>query len=296
MRRTESPSIDGLAPPAVSITILRLAGCLVLRSYSGASVRSVIDPSHVRVPEHAHDWPVLSLFVIGSYLNETEVGETFIAGPSAILYRAGARHRNTTWAVGFEQIEIEFDPAWLGTRLAAPRPVTLWVGGQVGSEARDLARTCATESCEERLRAALQRFLSRTSPETARAPARWIGTMTHRLGEDTTLRVADLALEARRHPSWVGSAYRRATGERLQEAAARLRVERATCLLRETSQALSSIALEAGFCDQSHMNRSFRRVLGRSPAAVREERREFRDSRPPVPRREASDTRRNIAR
>jgi hypothetical protein len=40
------------------------------------------------VPEHAHDWPVLSLFVIGGYSNRTEIGETFIAAPSAILYRA----------------------------------------------------------------------------------------------------------------------------------------------------------------------------------------------------------------
>ena len=33
---------------------------------------------------------------------------------------------------------------------------------------------------------------------------------------------------------------------------------------------------EAGFCDQSHMSRVFRRVLGRSPSAVRDDRREFR--------------------
>ena len=83
----------------------------VLPSFSGACVRRVIDRSLARVPEHAHDWPVLSLFVIGSYLNETEVGTRFICGPSAVFYRAGARHRNATAAVGFEQIEIEFDPS-----------------------------------------------------------------------------------------------------------------------------------------------------------------------------------------
>jgi AraC-like DNA-binding protein len=46
--------------------------------------------------------------------------------------------------------------------------------------------------------------------------------------------------------------------------------------LRETSQPYASIALESGFCDQSHMNRTFRRVLGRSPAAVRDDRWGFR--------------------
>jgi transcriptional regulator GlxA family with amidase domain len=98
------------------------------------------------------------------------------------------------------------------------------------------------------------------------------------LREDATLKISDLAIEAHRHPSWVGSVYRQAIGEGLQETASRLRVERATRLLRETGQPFSSIALEAGFCDQSHMNRTFQRILRRSPAAVREDRRDFRPS------------------
>jgi len=250
----------------------------VLRSFSGACIRRVIDRSYACVPEHAHAWPVLSLFVIGSYLNETEVGEKFISGPSAVLYRAGARHRNTTAAVGFEQIEIEFDPSWLGRGLLPGVPVMLWVGGRVGREVRYLARACEVETSENRVREALQRFLERASREPEREPASWIGTITRRLSEDTSLTVSDLALQACRHPSWVGTAYRQATGEGLQETAARYRVERATRLLRESCEPLSSIALEAGFCDQSHMNRTFRRVLGRSPATVREDRRGFRQT------------------
>jgi AraC family transcriptional regulator len=228
------------------------------------------------VPEHAHDWPVLSLFVMGSYWNETEVGETFICGPSAVFYRAGAAHRNTTAAVGFEQIEIEFDPTWLGRRLVPTLPVVRWVGGRAGSDTRYLAHACAAETSENRLRAALQRFLASRPPECE--PPSWIGTVSRRLREDTTLKISDLAREANRHPSWVGSAYKYASGEGLQETAARFRVERAARLLRETVQPYACIALEAGFCDQSHMNRTFRRVLGRSPAAVREERRDFRQT------------------
>ena len=250
----------------------------MLRSFSGASVRRVTDRSHACVPEHAHDWPVLSLFVIGSYLNETEIGQKFIAGPSAVFYRAGAAHRNTIAAVGFEQVEIEFDPVWLGRSLLPAVPVALWIGGRVGREARVLARACEAETSGERLRAALQHFLEGASQQPQREPAKWIGTITRRLTEDTTLRIGDLAREASRHPSWVGSAYRHATGEGLQETTARFRVERAARLLRETREPCAAIALEAGFCDQSHMNRTFRRVLGRSPAAVRDDRRQFRQT------------------
>ncbi|HEY6922715.1 MAG TPA: helix-turn-helix domain-containing protein, partial [Steroidobacteraceae bacterium] len=100
--------------------------------------------------------------------------------------------------------------------------------------------------------------------------------LTHRLSADSTLRIGDLARGACRHPSWLGSAYRQATGEGLQQTAARFRVERAARLLRESDQPYAGVAFEAGFCDQSHMNRTFRRLLGRSPATVRDERHDFR--------------------
>lgn len=35
----------------------------MLHEFSGASIRRVVDRSGARVPEHAHDWPLLSLFV-----------------------------------------------------------------------------------------------------------------------------------------------------------------------------------------------------------------------------------------
>jgi AraC family transcriptional regulator len=248
----------------------------MLRKLSGATVRRVIDLSHARIPEHAHDWPVLSIFVLGGYSNQTELGEMAIAGPSAVLYRAGAAHRNIVGSAGFEQIEIEFEPAWIGCSLIPDAPVSRWLGGHTGAEARTLAHLCGQEEDEENLRAALQRFLQRASSRTAHDPPVWVGKATQRLSGDPTLRVGDLADDMRRHPSWLGTAYRRATGEGLLETAARFRVEHAARLLRETDQLGACIALEAGFCDQSHMSRTFRRLLGRLPSEVRDDRSGFR--------------------
>lgn len=248
----------------------------LLQSFSGASVRRVVDRSHARVPEHAHDWPVLSIFVMGGYWNQTELGERFIAGPSAILYRAGSSHRNIIGSLGFEQIEIEFDATWLGRALIPDAPVSQWVGGPAGAAARALAQLCVPGTNEECLRAALQRFVERAGSEPRPDPPGWVGRITRRLGENANLRVTELAQAVGRHPSWVGTAYRQVIGEGLLETAARLRIERAARLLRETDQPCARIAAEAGFCDQSHMNRTFRRVLGRLPSAVREERRDFR--------------------
>jgi AraC-like DNA-binding protein len=228
------------------------------------------------VPEHAHDWPVLSLFIIGSYWNTTEFGATFIGGPSAILYRAGAAHRNAVAADGFEQIEIEFDPRWLGSAPLPDAPVSRWLGGGMGAEARALAHTCSGELPEEQLRTSLRGFFEKTNSATEHAVPYWLGTIHRLLRENTSLNVSDLARLVARHPSWLGTAYRLATGEGLMESAARFRVERAARLLRETDISMAGIAAEAGFCDQSHMTRTFRRVLGRLPTAVRNDRQSFR--------------------
>jgi transcriptional regulator GlxA family with amidase domain len=57
----------------------------------------------------------------------------------------------------------------------------------------------------------------------------------------------------------------------MAEAQRRRRVEAASRLLRFSTQPLAEIAIAAGFFDQSHMNRCFGAVLGRTPLAVRAE-------------------------
>ena len=96
--------------------------------------------------------------------------------------------------------------------------------------------------------------------------------------EDPAVKVRDLARDLGRHPAWLGAAYARAMGESLPAAAARFRVERAAQLLRETQQPSALIAASAGFCDQSHMIRTFHRVLRRTPSEVRSERNQLRPS------------------
>ncbi|HEY1773325.1 MAG TPA: helix-turn-helix transcriptional regulator [Gammaproteobacteria bacterium] len=247
----------------------------MLQEFSGATVRRTLDRSRAEVPEHAHDWPLLSLFVIGSYSNHTEIGERSISGPSAVFYPAGAAHRNTAGPDGFEQIEIEFDPTWLRDVRLPAGPVLRWTGSRGGAETRALVAACNRGLSEAQLLAALRRFLESVPAESGLGPA-WLDGVTRQFRDDPTRKVSDLAREAGLHPSWLGTAYRRATGEGLLDAAARFRVEHATRMLRETDAPFSGIAMDAGFCDQSHMIRTFRRVLGRLPSAVREDRSLFR--------------------
>jgi AraC family transcriptional regulator len=250
---------------------------MLLHEFTGAVVSRTIDRSHAQVPEHAHDWPMLSLFVLGAYSNRSEAGERYVCGPSAVLYGAGARHANTVAADGFEQIEIEFDPKWLRFSGLPLVPVAHMTGGRIGAATRAMVRTCGEALEENGFATALRRFLTIAGAHSRGSRPAWVDRVTRRLRQDLALSVNDLAREVDRHPSWLGTAYRGAVGEGILETAARLRVEHAARLLRETELSYCEIANDAGFCDQSHMYRSFRRVLDRLPSAVRNERSGFRD-------------------
>lgn len=248
----------------------------MLSDFTGVRVRRVLDPSRAVVAEHAHDWPMISLYVMGGYRNITDGGEREIASPSMVFYRPGAAHCNVAGDTGFEQIEIEFDPSWLGPSALPPEEVLVREGGSCGTLARSVAIQCGAGISEAGLRNSIQHLINIARFEPTRPVSTWIDTVTNSLRADPGRRIADLAREVGRSPAWIGPAYRSRVGEGLLEVAARFRVERATQLLRESDETLCAIAIEAGFSDQSHMTRTFRRVLGRLPTVVRKDRQFFR--------------------
>ena len=254
----------------------RIANMSVLHNFGGACVRRVIDPSRAVVAEHAHAWPMISLYVMGGYRNVTECGEHDIAGPSMVFYGSRVAHRNVVGEMGFEQIEIEFDPRWLDASALPSQGHLLRVGGTCGAFARSLTEACAARLAETDLRNAIRQLFSIALRETDARRSTWASEITARLRSDPCRPISELAREVGRSPAWIGPAYRQTSGEGLQQAAARFRVERAARLLRESEQSFAAVAAEAGFCDQSHMNRTFRRLLGRSPTVIRAERETFR--------------------
>ena len=66
--------------------------------------------------------------------------------------------------------------------------------------------------------------------------------------------------------SYFSHAFRRSVGWTPHAHVLRLRLERAMTLMAHTEAALADVALAAGFADQSHMSRAFRRLTGVTPA------------------------------
>jgi AraC family transcriptional regulator len=243
-----------------------------IRACSGAiATRVVSGPSED--PAHHHEWPVLSIHVVGEMTKLSDEGATIISSPCAVLHAAGASHANIVGEQGWEQIDIVFDPAWLrqNSNLSFVG-VPCWIGGATALAGRRLARLwCSETSGEDDLRRATREFLQCAANAAPRRRPRWLSEVLDTIKQRPELTARHLASLAGCSPEWLTQAFRVVTGEGLREASARIRIEKASVLLRTTSRPAAEIALEAGFCDQSHMSRCFKAVLGRTPSQVRSE-------------------------
>jgi len=246
-----------------------------MHAFAGAKAVRIVHPGGQSIGEHRHDWPCLTLHALGEFQESFDGGEARIAGPAALLHPAGAAHADEIGATGLETVSIAFDPRWLGRnqgdiRVARSR---CWRGGRVAAAAlrlaadwarKDLGETAAATATANFLRFAL-------AQEDAPGP-QWLEPLVRRLEEDGAAETRTLARTLSLHPAWLAHAYRRAVGEGLAQTRRRKRVECAVRLLRHSKLAAAEVALSAGFCDQSHMNRCVRAVTGRTPLQIRAER------------------------
>lgn len=99
----------------------------------------------------------------------------------------------------------------------------------------------------------------------------WLQELKEQLEEFSlaSIKVAARARAIGAHPAHVSRLFRRCYGTSLSEHANAHSVRRAIGQLARPDMSLCDVALATGFCDQSHMNRIFRRVTGRTPGATR---------------------------
>ena len=246
-----------------------------LRTLAGAKAVRVVHPGGQAIEEHRHDWPSLTLYVLGGCLEQYDGGDAALRGPSAALHPAGRPHADAVDDCGLETVSIQFDPAWLrraGHDLRLDRS-RCWTGGAVAAEARRLATAWRQPDLPEHALAdATGEFVKFALAQEDELRPAWLDGVMTSLEVETPPATADLARRLDLHPAWLARAYRAAAGEGLQETVRRKRVQLAVDRLRGSECGLAEIAATAGFCDQSHMNRGFQAVLGRTPLQVRAER------------------------
>src|SRR2546429_386459 len=148
-----------------------------------------------------------------------------------------------------------------------------WLAWRLAGELRasDAAAPLAAEGFALELLAATTRE-ARAERSPGRPPA-WLRSaeelLRARLGD--RLGLGELAETVGVHPTYLARAFRAHYGLSVGEYGRRLRLAWAAAELARGETPLAEIATEAGFADQSHFTRVFKRHVGATPARYREQ-------------------------
>jgi AraC family transcriptional regulator len=226
----------------------------------------------VRQPRHRDLRSRMSLILQGGFREEGP-GGTAVASPGHVLIKPfTALHEDVFAPGGATLLGMEFDDsehrlsgiADEGWRLRDDAATMRFAGALLESAlAGDVDGVDATAAD---LLASDAATLSRQEP-----PA-WLSRLRQET-ESCSLAQIDIPRRAREagvHPGHVSRLFRRCFGRSITENAQRHAVRRAFTLMAERTAKLSEVALAAGFYDQAHMNRVFRRVAGVSPGVHRD--------------------------
>ena len=249
------------------------------RRIAAGVLTELCQPERRRFPRHGHERPYLSFLFAGSYVERCGLSTLEHRPPTLAYHPSDLEHQDEVGESGGRLLVVEIDPAWvesLGGRLAAGGPRLL--KGAAGWRAawrlrRSLAAAASDPLETEELVLDLLAQIGRERSAAESGRPRWLAEVIDRLHAEyrRPLSVGEIAGEAGVHPSHLWRVFRRAEGCSPTAYVQRLRcreVFRALATPEET-RSLAELALAAGFADQSHCTRVFKRLFGAPPGAVR---------------------------
>jgi len=274
MKATSAQTAAAGAAPALRAG--QFYGAVDARWSTGLVTLSVVTHAAPRqVPVHSHAHMFLSLLLQGGY--QEWVGDRHLAyAPlTAVFHPENLEHRDEITAPDSVFFIVEIDPALLGGRerrrseLSSVRDLSggpaVWALLRLFDAVRG-ARRDALEG-EEPVTEILDELVGASAAPGA---PRWLGrveaALRDGLREPVSLR--GLADVAGVHPTHAARVFRRHHGCTMRAYLHRLRVLHASRLIARDA-GLAEVALDSGFCDQSHMTHVFQAVTGMTPSAYR---------------------------
>lgn len=229
-------------------------------------------PPGERHGRHADAFSRVSFVVRGGYREENRAGAIAMRPGDVLVKSQRAFHEDEFGEAGATLVALEFltlDP------FDAPGATDLWRRRTDGFALRhaNAFLSAALEGDLEGASAAGVDLVSACLDDDTRrmTPPAWMKSLKLELEERrlADVSVSQRAHEAGAHPAHASRLFRQCYGQSITEYAQAQSVRRALSSLAESPLALSEIALSAGFYDQSHMSRVFRRVIGRTPRQQR---------------------------
>jgi len=231
------------------------------------------------LPWHHHDRACLSAVLKGGFTEQFGGRSVECVSAGVLAKPAGERHHDVMH--GSHQVIIEPDPdveiAWPEVKrvfdgVSYDRSEVAWaIAARIAAELEtcDAFTPLAVEGLTLELFSALLRSTSRAGGTASTKPA-WLGLVRERIEHDPRVAtIGELASLANVHPAYLARRFRQHFAVSIGQYTRRARLQWAAQRLSTTDEPVSSIALRAGFADQSHFTRAFRAHFSLTPRKYR---------------------------
>lgn len=254
---------------------------LISLEVGGFRVTDANFPAHLHLASHYHPRACLAVLLDGA-VEKTYRQSAFETAPTSVLTMPPEeRHTDQFLAGGAHILVIE--PGSTTTDVLQPyarifechhfpHPEITRLASRLARELRvsDTATPLAVTGLAFEMIALTARAILHTP--TSRPAPRWLvrveDTLRSCIGETWSLET--LADESGVHPVHLARAFRLHYGLSIGEYVRRLRLDWAAHRLRMSDDPLASVAMAAGFTDQSHFTRLFKQHTGQTPGQYRQ--------------------------
>jgi AraC family transcriptional regulator len=224
----------------------------------------------VVLTRHSHPTPRFSLVLSGRLMEECS-GRTLESEPGVVGFRPASVQHMNAFDIRTRCLTIALPAGMLSglphRERTVPHERTFDIAHQIRREID--TRDAASPLIVQGLLLQLAGFLVRG--DTPAAAPEWLLAVREHLRSSATDRqsLSEVAGRFGVNRSYLASAFRRAFGCTVFSYIRQRQIGVAMQLLVETEKPLSTIALDAGFADQSHFARVFKGVVGKQPSAYR---------------------------
>lgn len=202
------------------------------------------------MPRHRHDGSFAALVLAGSYTEAGDTGWHTVEPGDVIIHRTHESHLDRFGARGAEVLVLPLPDGWCGA-----------THGRVADA--DLIARLAHQDPRDAVHALMNTVVPCIAPDRD-----WPGLLADALIADPDLKLARWAITQGLHPGTLGRGFRQQFGVTPAHFRSNVRLHRALRALNHQDAMLGDIAATAGFADQAHMSRTFRRLIGLTPAAT----------------------------
>ncbi|HWS72940.1 MAG TPA: AraC family transcriptional regulator [Thermoanaerobaculia bacterium] len=251
-----------------------------LHEVAGLTLSTTLHEPGTALARHEHERPYFC-FVLGGAFDESDGRQSHRCATGTLVFHpAGDRHADRFGAAAARCLNVELPREWQAARGAlAPAFESRAQRDErrLGDIASRLHREllcgdAASELAMQGIALELAAEWSRTVelPSATRTQS-WLSEAERIVRDDFRSRIEFGAVAARVgvHPVHLSREFRRAHRMTMTEFVSRLRVDFAAERIRATDLPLACIALDAGFADQSHLSKVFRRFTGTTCLAYR---------------------------